>query len=96
MAYLHHLNDIEQGKEAWKQWRQQHPGVEPNLQDADLKGAFLSEVDLIGADLYFADLSETDLSNANLNGANLIGETHKGKAGKIRSERGGSWGCRSQ
>jgi len=60
MANQEHLQILEQGIEAWNQWRQEHPDVEPNLSQADL-----SEIDLSGADLHAAELSQAKLFYSN-------------------------------
>lgn len=58
MANPEHLKILEQGVEAWNNWREQNRKIIPDLSEADL-----SEVDLRAA----------DLSNANLQGVNLVG-----------------------
>jgi hypothetical protein len=83
MADQAHLDILQQGEEAWKEWRERNPSIRPalptsdlsfanlsfaNLSDADLSGAKLS-----GATLSRAKLTETKLSGANLSRANLTG-----------------------
>jgi hypothetical protein len=55
-----------QGIVAWNKWRNQNPGVRPDLTEADLSNA-----DLTGVDLSEANLSGAHLDSANLTGANL-------------------------
>ncbi|NQS97149.1 MAG: toll/interleukin-1 receptor domain-containing protein [candidate division Zixibacteria bacterium] len=66
MANTEHLEILKQGVEVWNKWREENPGVVPDLLKADLLKADLSE-----ADLSEADLGEADLSVANLRGADL-------------------------
>jgi uncharacterized protein YjbI with pentapeptide repeats len=88
MANKEHLEILKQGVKAWNQWREDNPGVKPNLRWANLRGYDLSRYDLrgvslifaklinanlSGADLRRADLSYADLTNANLTNANLSG-----------------------
>jgi len=73
------------GVNAWNRWREDNPGVIPDLSGADLSegdllkanlsAADLSGADLSGADLTEADLRMTDFSHANLSGANLARTT---------------------
>lgn len=66
MANPKHLEILKNDVEGWNSWRDEHPSVLPNLNDADLRGANLG-----GADLRRADLREADLGGAGLIGANL-------------------------
>ena len=69
------------GVMAWNRWREDNPGVIPDLtgakflridlREADLSGANLSEALLRGANLSGADLSGANLSWAMFRGANL-------------------------
>src|SRR6266699_2910817 len=72
MANQEHVQIIQKGIEAWNQWRNQDPKINPDLREADLHGADLSGADFSGADLSGADLSEADLSDAKLGGASLL------------------------
>lgn len=63
-----HLARLKEGVQAWNQWRESNPSIEPDLTDANLSGAHLE-----GANLRRANLGRTDLRGANLNGANLSG-----------------------
>jgi hypothetical protein len=83
MANPEHLKILEQGAEAWDKWRDEHPDVYPDLEDADLRAAdlkytnldnaHLSGADLSDANLSYADLSYADLSYADLSGAAIRG-----------------------
>lgn len=85
MAKQEHLDVLKQGVERWNRWREQHPGIQPDLSDAylrhtRLRGANLQGADLSGADLNYviligAMLNDTLLGHADLNGAHLNG-TH--------------------
>lgn len=86
MANPEHLEILEQGVEAWNEWRDKNGSVSPdlsgaNLIEANLRGAHLQsadliearfiEADLVGTVLCKANLSNADLSDADLSGANL-------------------------
>ena len=87
MANQEHLNILRQGMKAWKQWREEHPEIRPDLRDVNLRQAHLyqanlSQANLSGADLrgeanlrqahlYQANLSQANLSGAHLDQANL-------------------------
>lgn len=86
MANEEHVKILKQGVDAWNKWRQENPGILPDLSRADLSGAHLSfarltdvllhDADFSGAqlnsaDLNAADLTATNLSHANLGSANL-------------------------
>jgi uncharacterized protein YjbI with pentapeptide repeats len=73
MANEEHLAQLQQGVEAWNQWREEHQDIKPDLTGADLRRANLSEADLRGANLYKANLRGADLGEANLTKANLLG-----------------------
>jgi uncharacterized protein YjbI with pentapeptide repeats len=88
MADEEHLARLRQGVVAWNQWRDQNPGIRPdlgeadffeairgraNLNEADLDGADLHGMDLREMDLHRANLIRTDLSRADLREANLYG-----------------------
>ena len=71
-----HLAIIRKGAGEWSKWRNENPGVKPDLRGAmlsDIKfsGTDLSRVNFAGANLKEANLEKSDLSNANLQGANL-------------------------
>ncbi len=76
MANQEHLDLLKQGIQTWNQWRRQHPEVQPdlrevNLKGANLRGANLSNTNLSNANLSAASLNAASLSNANLSNANL-------------------------
>lgn len=81
MADAEQMEILRTGVVAWNDWRNQHPGITPDLFGADLNGnsllkVNLSETDLrqsnlLGADLCEANLRATILSGADLRGANL-------------------------
>ena len=76
MRDAQYLAILRKGVEAWNEWRDKFPDVQPNLSDAnlskkDLSGANLSGVKLRNANLQGADLSDSDLSGADLRNARL-------------------------
>jgi len=62
---------MKKGRDAWLLWRNTHPGVAPQLAEADLSGLDLSSFDLSASTLDRADLSRAKLTKANLSGATL-------------------------
>jgi uncharacterized protein YjbI with pentapeptide repeats len=73
MANEEHVNLLKQGVEAWNRWRQENPGIRPDLSQADLSATDLRRADLHVADLGRADLSRAILFEAGLRGADLSG-----------------------
>ena len=81
MANEEHVNILRQGQHAWREWRQKHSDVTPDLSGADLREARLNSFDLSNSNLHnanlfwaylhFADCKGADLSRANLQGTNL-------------------------
>jgi len=72
MVNEQHFGILNQGVEAWNEWRKKNPEIKPELGGANLSGANLS-----GVDLSMANLSEADLSGTNLTGAYLAGAIFK-------------------
>jgi uncharacterized protein YjbI with pentapeptide repeats len=72
MANPEHLAKLQDGVEAWNQWRAAQVFV-PDLRGAALRGKDLSGANLRAADLRGAGLSEANLSGASLREANLQG-----------------------
>ena len=70
MANKRHLAKLEQGKEAWNQWRADNPTVKPDLRGANLRGKHLE-----GFDFSFADIRGTNFKQAHLEGANFTKAT---------------------
>ena len=73
MANQLHLDILLQGVEVWNRWREQNPGISPDLSRADLKGMVLPGVNLAGVNLQGANLRETIFEDANFLGADLRG-----------------------
>jgi uncharacterized protein YjbI with pentapeptide repeats len=66
-----HEQILEKGVANWNAWRKRNPTIVPDLFAANLKGAYLSKIDLSKANLARADLSDADLIEADLRNANL-------------------------
>jgi uncharacterized protein YjbI with pentapeptide repeats len=62
---------LDQGRDAWKHWRQENPMQSAGLAAANLAGRSLDSYDLSGLDLSRACLAGASLVRANLYGANL-------------------------
>lgn len=71
MANKEHVAILEQGVEAWNQWRSDNPDI-IDLSMADLRRANLRRANLRGADLCEADLREADLCEADLYGTYFV------------------------
>jgi uncharacterized protein YjbI with pentapeptide repeats len=72
MANPEHLQILQQGVEAWNQWRS-HTNIRPDLRRANLRRADLRGADLRGADLSEAIFYRTNLTGAHLSRADLTG-----------------------
>ncbi len=66
MAVKEHVEKLNEGVEAWNEWRRQNQGVKP-----DLKGAKLPDK-LAGIDLSDANLGASKLKGSDLSGAKLV------------------------
>jgi hypothetical protein len=73
MASQEHLDLLKQGVEIWNQWRQKHPEIRPDFDEANLEGIHLGRADLSGASFRRAYLFRTLLDESNLYDANLQG-----------------------
>ena len=71
MADPQHLKLLDEGVEAWNEWRRAHPELRPDLSKALLTGRDLQEANFSETNLAWANLSETNLSRANLTRAGL-------------------------
>jgi len=86
MANPEHLTVLERGVPAWNSWRNQNPGIVPDLLEgnfgsadlagvnfsgADLRGAHLANAYLVKANLIKADCYKASMWRANLTGADL-------------------------
>ena len=71
MANEEHLHVFKQGVAVWNQWRKEHPEIQPNLWQANLRGNSRTGPDLSGIDLHDAQLAMANLSGATLHRANL-------------------------
>jgi hypothetical protein len=71
MANPEHLAILQQGVDAWNEWRRRNPGVRPDLSRANLRSLALFRSDLrdaalIGSDLFGVSLRHADLRHADL------------------------------
>ena len=73
MASEEHLAWLNQGVEAWNQWRGANPDIKPDLIEADLADRNLRGANLTEAKLQGAILRGTTLQNTEMQGADLIG-----------------------
>jgi len=67
------LDIIEQGSDAWNQWRRDNPGVRPSFKNEDLSELDLTRANLSEADLGYVELFDATLVHANLKMAVLTG-----------------------
>ena len=75
MANADHLQILEQGVEAWNQWRQDNPDAIPDLDQAKLNDKDLSEINLSNAQLRKANFCRSKLIDADLSRSNFSGAT---------------------
>ena len=78
MANKRHLEIIQQGPDAWDQWRSQNLNTTPDLSNAKLCNLDFIGINLVNANLSGADLSQSNLMGANFKTANLIGAKLRG------------------
>ncbi|MDQ2730316.1 MAG: pentapeptide repeat-containing protein, partial [Armatimonadota bacterium] len=71
MADQQHVQILLQGVNAWNQWREANPSIDPDLAAVNLAGADLREINFSGADLIAANLEGANLAHANLQRALL-------------------------
>ncbi len=71
MAVDQHVQRVNQGTEAWNQWRDSNPDEVPDLSQADLRGKQLSKINLKNANLKEVKFQFTNLNGAILDGANV-------------------------
>ena len=71
MANEEQLSISKQGVKVWNEWREMNPTIRIDLSAADLRGAFLQEVDLRSTDLSSAILTDANLHRADLSASNL-------------------------
>ncbi len=71
MANEEHLKILNQGVEVWNKWREENPGIAPDLRRAYLGFRNLNEVNLSIASLDGVDFSRSFLIGANLSDASL-------------------------
>ena len=62
---------LDAGIDKWNEWRRDHPGVVPDLEDANLLKADLAGTGGVGANLFNTNLRGANLVGANLQGVNL-------------------------
>jgi len=66
MANREHLKLLKENVNAWNDWRRSNPELQPDLEDADLRGLNLFRANLRGALLCRSDLQNANLCEANL------------------------------
>src|SRR5204863_434361 len=71
MASPQHLKLLQESILDWNEWRENHPEILPDLNEADLSGANLIRANLSRANLSEANLSEANFSEANFSRANF-------------------------
>jgi hypothetical protein len=73
MANDEHVAMLKKGVTAWNKWCRENRRIRPDLRGADLSNANLVMARLLGADLTAANLFRADLRGASLGGADLRG-----------------------
>jgi len=71
MSNLEQVEMIRRGTDVWNRWRIKNYFIRVDLNEADLRGANLSEAELNEATLHGANLSAANLFEADLNGTDL-------------------------
>src|SRR5437870_1675824 len=86
MANPEQLAKLQEGVEAWNQWRASQV-ITPDLSEVDLSGNDLSRADLRGANLQGVRFKDTNLSGASLREANLQGADLSDTKGGLQTEQ---------
>lgn len=89
MANPEHLEVLRKGISEWNKWRSETRIPEPDLQDANLELAELTQANFKEVNLRGANLSEPYLGTANLRGANLS-QADLGRANLSEADLGGA------
>ena len=71
MAYVGHEAVLNEGVEAWNQWRNAHPKIAPDLSDLVLSGLNIRGANFSNTIMNGCDLNNTDLRGVKFDGANL-------------------------
>jgi uncharacterized protein YjbI with pentapeptide repeats len=57
---------LKRGVDAWNKWRDENPNIDPDLWQANLRGAYLRRANLRKANLRGANLRQANLRQAEL------------------------------
>jgi len=71
MPNAQHFEIVQQGVEAWNNWREENPEIEPDLSEFDLSNMKLNSANLNDTDLRRSELRNTDFRNASMVRADL-------------------------
>ena len=71
MANEEQLSILRKGVHVWNKWREENPGIQIDLDEAELSGADLAAADLSDARLIMANLAGARLESANLTRVDL-------------------------
>ena len=71
MALQEHLEILEEGVDAWNQWRKLHRNIRIDLSGTDLRNLDLQGIDLANGNLAGANFAHADMRGSNLASANL-------------------------
>ena len=71
MANPEHLEKLRERVDAWNLWREKHPEIVPDLEQASFEGTDLQGINLRGANLRRSTVTRANLKLASLRGANL-------------------------
>jgi len=71
MSNAKHFEIVKQGVQAWNDWREDNPEIEPDLSESDLGNMKLNNANLNDTDLRRSDLRNTDFRDASLVRADL-------------------------
>jgi uncharacterized protein YjbI with pentapeptide repeats len=78
MANEEYLALLKTGVDAWNDWRQRNPEIQPDLSEADLSSVDLIGVNLRRVNLYRANFTGADLRGVIFNGADVSGANFTG------------------
>ena len=66
MANPEHVKILQQGVDAWNNWRGENPRIRPDLSSEDLRGVNLNWIKFVDCDLRWVNLGGADLTGRTL------------------------------
>ena len=78
MANPEHVKILQQGVDAWNNWRGENPRIRPDLSSEDLRGVNLNWIKFVDCDLRWVNLGGADLTGADVGSSQFVGADLRG------------------